>query len=1250
MPGLNSRQSARTTWSVGQRFLVIVLMLATAGLGLYDRKLLGLSLDLVLLGGFALVVAVKLVSILSGLIRHDLEDLSVAELALLDEESLPVYTILVPMYQEPGMVGPMVDSLSQLDYPQQKLDVQFLLEEDDQQTQAAVAMLTLPAWISTVIVSDGIPRTKPRACNFGLECARGEFLVIFDAEDRPDPDQLKKAVATFRRLPGVTCLQACLNYYNARQNLLTRWFTLEYTVWFDLFLPGLHSLGAPIPLGGTSNHFRTETLQNLGGWDAWNVTEDCDLGMHMARQSLETRVLNSTTWEEAVSCPAIWLRQRSRWVKGYWQTLLVHTRSPSHGIREFGIWQYLCLWLVIGGHVFALLMQPFCWLLLAVGAVRAEAIFHPSSPHTAYLYVAVVVLGTCNFLFMLVHAIGAWQRGMIRLVPAALGLPLYWALMSLAAWKGVLQHLWAPFYWEKTAHGLPHTTAKTTSAPTPAPANRSLRSRYLSLALILAAAVALVLGASYLPQHFEFEQQIQQAALHHDVPLGEVEFTVEENWLHNAKVKLVVEPLGQLADETTVFKAIVHLRDGDERWFQQHVSECVRQGKQITVTADLQQNWYPLKHDGQEFGPWSLRRVRTVGLKLFSHDHGINGVEIRDVSLEPDPAAPAPLAASVLSSFSTASQNVMAEARFTLSRVYKNPFDARAIDVAAEIQPPDGETTRAVAFYFQAYRATYPGDDELLFPVGPPEWRVRYTPRESGTYRWRLTGHDDRGGKVKTAWQTWEVAPSQARGFIQVDPDDHRYFSYENGEFFYPLGINLRSPIDNAQPRDRDYPLPSVNGGARAMTGYIDQMGASGINLARIWMAPWFGGIEWHKTVPGYHGIGQYNLRNAQQLDWIFERAAAHGIVVDLALQNHGPFASTYDRQWNENPYNSVHGGPLEDRRKVMTDPEAMRLFHQRFRYIAARWGADPTIFGWTTWIEVDAVGAKRVPTRAWHKEMHAVLRTYDTGQHPISTMYAGNFGDSGMWRMPEIDFTQIAAYAETNGAIDRFHEVTEYLRKFDKPAIIEEYGGSAIAGNVQEMSQHIHDGLWAGLMQRTAGAPYPWWWNLVFAKNLDRFHATAARFVAGTEMRGKEWHYGAVSLRKLDGIRDLRALYRHTDETAWAWIYEDAQTSLRSPEKLNRMDWRGILKAQTRQYKRFVGDRYHPATATEPDRFDLIADTSFTLTGLKPGRYNVEFWETWGSDEVSTTQLDVTDSGELVIALPPLQRDLALRISRMAP
>lgn len=592
----------------------------------------------------------------------------------------------------------------------------------------------------------------------------------------------------------------------------------------------------------------------------------------------------------------------------------------------------------------------------------------------------------------------------------------------------------------------------------------------------------------------------------------------------------------------------------------------------------------------------------------------------------------------------------MAEARFRLSRVYKNPFDPREVDVEAEIQTPSGEVVRAVAFYFQEYEATYRDQEEILHPVQEPEWRLRYTPRNVGTYRWRLIGSDARGGRLDSAWQSWAVAASKAPGFIRVDPDDPRYFSYENGDFFYPLGINLRSPTDNAQPRDRDYPLPSANGGARVMMDYVDQMGESGINLARIWMAPWFGGIEWHKTVPGYHGIGQYNLRHARQLDWIFERAAEHGVVIDLALQNHGPFASTYDRQWNENPYNRAHGGPLEDRRKVMTDPEAMRLFHQRFRYIAARWGADPAIFGWTIWIEVDAVRAKRKRVRDWHQKMIPVLRQYDTGRHPVSTMYAGNHGDSAMWQLPEIDYTQIAAYAETNGAINRFHEVAEHLRTFGKPAIIEEYGGSAIAGDVQQLSQHIHDGLWAGLMQRTAGAPYPWWWNLVFAKNLHRFHATAARFVADTDMRGQQWHYGNVSLKKLDGIRDLRALYRHTDAIAWAWIYEDAQTSLRSPEKLNRMDWRGILKAQTQEYERYVGDRYTPATATHPDRFNTIEGTTLTLTGMKPGRYTVEFWQTWGSNEVATTGVLVNDSGKLSVPLPPLQRDVALRIRHTTP
>jgi cellulose synthase/poly-beta-1,6-N-acetylglucosamine synthase-like glycosyltransferase len=253
------------------------------------------------------------------------------------DDQLPIYTVLVPMYKEPAVAQKIARTVTSLDYPLEKLDVKLLLEEDDAPTRAKIAEVidSLPKCVEVVIaptVPKGQPRTKPRACNWGLERAKGELLVVFDAEDQPEPDQLRKAAYTFKQLElagkkSVVCLQAKLNYFNARQNSLTRFFTLEYTSWFDLFLPGLHAVRTPIPLGGTSNHFRTSALRELGGWDPFNVTEDCDLGIRMARRGYSTEILDSTTWEEANSQLFNWIKQRSRWIKGYFQTHLVHTRE-----------------------------------------------------------------------------------------------------------------------------------------------------------------------------------------------------------------------------------------------------------------------------------------------------------------------------------------------------------------------------------------------------------------------------------------------------------------------------------------------------------------------------------------------------------------------------------------------------------------------------------------------------------------------------------------------------------------------------------------------------------------------------------------------------------------------------------------------------------------------------------------------------------------------------------------------------------
>jgi len=313
-----------------------------------DWKIAFAALTFALCAFYGGVVALRMISVLLALFKTSEHKVSAEDLAALKDEDLPIYTILVPMYKEPEIAQKIARTVTSLDYPLDKLDVKLLLEEDDAPTRKKIedVIHTLPPCVEVVIapsVPKGQPRTKPRACNWGLETARGKYLVIFDAEDKPEPDQLKKAVVVFRKLEAekkdsVVCLQAKLNYFNADQNWLTGFFTLEYTTWFDLFLPGLHIARTPIPLGGTSNHFKTDVLKQLGGWDSFNVTEDCDLGIRLARQGRSTEILDSTTWEEANSDTYNWIRQRSRWVKGYFQSHLVHTRDawlPAVGMALF---------------------------------------------------------------------------------------------------------------------------------------------------------------------------------------------------------------------------------------------------------------------------------------------------------------------------------------------------------------------------------------------------------------------------------------------------------------------------------------------------------------------------------------------------------------------------------------------------------------------------------------------------------------------------------------------------------------------------------------------------------------------------------------------------------------------------------------------------------------------------------------------------------------------------------------------------
>ncbi|HEY0003067.1 MAG TPA: glycosyltransferase [Actinoplanes sp.] len=380
------------------------------------------------------------------------------EARAIPDGELPVYTVLVPAYREPNVIGQLMTHLGALDYPRDKLEVFLLLEQDDRETIEAAEAAVPESHVQIVIVPGSHPRTKPKACNVGLERATGEFVTIYDAEDIPDPLQLRRAVVALCRLgSSFVCLQAELGYFNVEQNRITKWFTLEYATWFRSLLPGLVALKMPIPLGGTSNHFRARELRELGAWDPYNVTEDADLGIRLARAGYRVGVLQSVTLEEANSDFINWTKQRSRWYKGYLMTWLVHVRQPRATFRQLGWRGVLCLNLFVGGTPLAAVLNAVLWATTVLWFLDQPAVLEEIFiPPYYYVGLFCLIFGNATVIYLNVLSVRTMDRP--DLLGTALLSPAYWAMMSLAGAKAAWQLVFNPSYWEKTTHGLhlPH--------------------------------------------------------------------------------------------------------------------------------------------------------------------------------------------------------------------------------------------------------------------------------------------------------------------------------------------------------------------------------------------------------------------------------------------------------------------------------------------------------------------------------------------------------------------------------------------------------------------------------------------------------------------------------------------------------------------------------------------------------------------------------------------------------------------------
>lgn len=371
---------------------------------------------------------------------------------------LPKVSVLVPLLQEKEIAEKLIQRLTRLTYPKSLLEVVLVLEADDTVTRDTIARTNMPSWMNVIEVpsADNLT-TKPRALNYALDFCRGTIIGVWDAEDAPEPDQIEKVVTRFQDAPAnVACLQGVLDYYNSKTNWLSRCFAIEYATWWRMILPGIAHLGLVIPLGGTTLFFRRSILEKLSGWDAHNVTEDADLGVRLARHGYVTELIPTVTFEEANCRAWPWVKQRSRWLKGFLITWLVHMRSPRSLLRDLGLLRFLgvqtLLLATFAQFATAPLLWSF-WITLAGFQHPVDlTLGAPVSLFMAWVFLASAVIN----LFISMVAVSRKEHR--HLMIYVLTLPLYFPMAALSAYKALKEMVVEPFYWDKTQHGVTDCT------------------------------------------------------------------------------------------------------------------------------------------------------------------------------------------------------------------------------------------------------------------------------------------------------------------------------------------------------------------------------------------------------------------------------------------------------------------------------------------------------------------------------------------------------------------------------------------------------------------------------------------------------------------------------------------------------------------------------------------------------------------------------------------------------------------------
>ena len=699
-------------------------------------------------------------------------------------------------------------------------------------------------------------------------------------------------------------------------------------------------------------------------------------------------------------------------------------------------------------------------------------------------------------------------------------------------------------------------------------------------------------------------------------------------------------------DAPNDMRVMVYLRDGDLWWYETLLPAYLRPGDWTKLLVDLSGEttaWEPRGHE-KVYDRYALQRVRVLGIRVFGHRpyEGplyIDNIQLwRDTSalLSAGPASRRPQikVSDVRANPAPVPRFGKFELAFRLSKTFANPFDPECVDLVGRFTSASGKTTSVPAFFHQDYERHLVDGREFLTPKGWPGWMLRFAPVEVGTYTYSVALNGQPLPALKD--QTFECIASDLPGFVRRSQADPRYFELTSGQFFYPIGMNLRSPSDNRKPYPFDFALPEGKG-TYIYDEYYKKLAEAGMNWARVWQCPWWCGLEWTRQWPGFQGLGRYNLENAWRFDYVLEQAARHGIYIDACLTNHGQIVieKEIDRQWDDNPLNAElgEGGPLRRAADFYTDEAAKKLFRQRLRYIVARWGYSSHLMSWALFSEMefteaywrdangrqDNEGWARCPVVAnWVGEMAAHLKKIDPFGHLVTTHFSHPWRGADVWSRPELDLVQSNAYSafkqlggdwsdgsagDVARAIERYYD--QYMGRYDRPVLIAEYGGHWMRNPADRLDAELHAGTWSSLMSPLAGATGFWWWLHVHYTDKYAHYRAAARFMAGEDRRGQNLKPVELSVQSPGG--ELRSRALKGDRHAYIWVY-------------------------------------HPRVVRSLEDIPPVKGARIALADVAPGRYAIEFWDTYAGKPTARVER-ATEGDTLRIELPTVQNDLAVKV-----